>query len=145
MKRSAANSWPRVTVDAAHPNCFKSVHSQGGSFALGLVGSQVVMHTECAPHNFWRLCQLDKANMVVSKNRPYEMKMLRQVLFFLPAVVILVCFSVFVYCFRVWAVQLTLSAVCHCFVTPWTAAFRFFPHPFSQLTHTHASWIHGAI
>ena len=44
MKRSAANSWPRVTLDAGHPNGFKSACSQGGSFVVDLVGIQVVVH-----------------------------------------------------------------------------------------------------
>jgi len=49
----------------------------------------------CASHNFWRLCQLDKANTVVPKNRPYKVKVLGQVFFFsFPGVVILVSFFV---------------------------------------------------
>ena len=37
----------------------------------------------CAAHNFWRLCEIDKANNVVYKNRPCETKILRRGLFFL--------------------------------------------------------------
>ena len=56
----------------------------------------MVGHTICAFHNFWRLCQLDKANMVVPKNRPYKVKVLGQVFlfFFFPGLVILVSFFV---------------------------------------------------
>ena len=36
----------------------------------------------CAAHNFWRLCEIDKANNVVYKNRPCETKILRRGLFF---------------------------------------------------------------
>ena len=72
----------------------------------------MVEHTVCASHNFWRLCQLDKANMVVPKNRPYKVKVVGQVFFFsFPGVVILVSFFVFVYCVWIWAVQLAFSPV----------------------------------
>ena len=69
---------PRLTLETAHPICFRSARSQDGSFvgAWRLGFDRCVSYTS---HNLRRLCELNKANMVVYKNRSYEMKFWRQV------------------------------------------------------------------
>ena len=78
--------------------------------------------------NFWRSCERNKANIVVCKNRPWGVNVLRQGLFL--GFLYLTVFCVFI----VWnhevrfpSSQGTLSAMSNYFVTPWTAALQVSP------------------
>ena len=95
-----------------------------------------VRNSGCAAPNFWRFCRMDKTNMVVSKNRPCEKKILRQGLFsglvvsntFLRVCLmccVLVCLDDF-------------SPAISYFIISWTTLFGFPCHPFSELVHTYA-------
>ena len=72
---------------------------------------------------------MNKANMVVCKNRPYQMAALKQMLFFFVGFLYIRVFFVFVYCFRFWLGQLTFSVMSDYLITPWTVAFWVFLSP----------------
>ena len=77
----------------------------------------------CVSHNVWRFCELDKVDMVIYKNRVYEMTFWRWVFFLglLSLTVVCVCVCVCVCYIRLSSAQLILWVMCDYFAILWVS------------------------